>query len=81
MENNEIETRLSLLEARVASLETRQAILEGNAGKVSKRKPKRDLTPEEKKAIRERLVAGQEKARAKREAKKEEVSGTSETEN
>ena len=68
MENSEIEARLSLVEVRVASVEARQAILEGHAGKVSKRKPKRELTPEEKKAIRERLVAGQEKKRKEREA-------------
>ena len=68
MENDRLEARLSILETRMASLEARQAILEGHIGAVTKPKSKRELTPEEKKAIRARLVAGQEKARAKREA-------------
>ena len=52
----------------MASLETRQAMLEGRIGAMTKPKRRRELTPEEKEAIRTRLVAGQEKARAKREA-------------
>lgn len=68
MENEEIiGSRLSVLESRIAALEQQLFVLT-RGGTMTKRKPRRELTPEEKKAVRERLVAGQEKARAKREA-------------
>lgn len=73
MENEEIiGSRLSVLESRIAALEQQLFILT-RGGMMTKCKPRRELTPEEKKAIRERLVAGQENARLKREteAKKE----------
>ena len=88
-EYNEImESRLSVLEARIAAVEQQLFVLT-RGGTMNKRKPRRELTPEEKKAIRERLVAGQENARLKREAetkatgkdKKEVTDGTSTTEN
>ena len=59
--------RLSVLEARMAALEQRQAALE-QSGTLVPRRRRRELTPEEKQAVRARLVAGQEKARARREA-------------
>ena len=58
--------RLSVLETRMAALEQRQVVLETAA--TPKPKHRRELTPEERQTIRARLVAGQEKARAKREA-------------
>lgn len=66
MDNDGLEARLTLLEIRVASLETRQAILESQVKAVKKPRTRRELTPEEKKVVRERLSAGQEKARAKK---------------
>jgi len=66
MESDQImNARISVMEARLASLESRLSELE--QGKVIKSK-KRDLTPEERVAIRARLVAGQEKKRQEREA-------------
>jgi len=59
--------RLSVLEARMAALEQRQAVLE-TAGTLKPKRQRRELTPEEKQAVRARLLAGQEKARARREA-------------
>ncbi|MFC1965958.1 hypothetical protein ACFLWI_03310 [Chloroflexota bacterium] len=73
MENEEIiGSRLSVLESRIAALE-QQLFALTRGGTMTKRKPRRELTPEERKSIRERLVAGQENARLKREteAKKE----------
>ncbi len=68
MENEEIiGSRLSVLESRIAALEQQLFVLT-RGGTMTKRKPRRELTPEEKKAVRERLVAGQENARLKREA-------------
>ncbi|MFC1934380.1 hypothetical protein ACFLXX_04485, partial [Chloroflexota bacterium] len=68
MENEEIiGSRLSVLESRIAALEQQLFVLT-RGGTMTKRKPRRELTPEEKKAVRERLVAGQESARLKREA-------------
>jgi len=60
-----LEGRLTFSEQRLAALE--------RGGKITPKWSKRELTPEEKKAVRERLVAGQENARLKREteAKKE----------
>ena len=88
MENEEIiGSRLSVLESRIAALEQQLFVLT-RGGRMTKRKPRRELTPEEKKSIRERLVAGQENARLKREAeakttKKEQkgdIDGASKTE-
>lgn len=68
MENDEIiGSRLSVLETRIAAVEQQLFVLT-RGGTVTKRKPRRELTPEEKKVVRERLVAGQENARLKREA-------------
>ena len=67
MEYDEIMgSRLSVLESRIAALEQQLFVLI-RGGTVTKRKPRRELTPEERLAIRERLVAGQENARLKRE--------------
>lgn len=68
MEYDEIMgTRLLVLEVRIAAIEQQLFVLtQGGTGIQERRK--RELTPEERKAIRERLVAGQEKARARREA-------------
>ena len=68
MENEEIiGSRLSVLESSIAAVEQQLFVLT-RGGTVTKRKPRRELTPEEKQAVRERLVAGQENARLKREA-------------
>lgn len=67
MENEEIiRSRLSVLESRIAAVEQQLFVLV-RGGTMTKRKPRRELTPEEKVAVRERLVAGQENARLKRE--------------
>jgi len=86
MENEEIiGSRLSVLESRIAAVEQQLFVLT-RGGTMTKRKPRRELTLEERKSIRERLVAGQENARLKREAeakkdKKEVTNGTSTAEN
>ncbi|MFC1865786.1 hypothetical protein ACFLYB_03645 [Chloroflexota bacterium] len=68
MEYNEIiDARFSALEARFSAIEHRMAVIERAVLGTSKRK-KRELTPEERVAVRARLLAGQEKARLKREA-------------
>lgn len=68
MENEEIiGSRLSVLESRIAALEQQLFVLT-RGGTMTKRKPRRELTPEEKKTVRDRLIAGQENARLKREA-------------
>jgi len=78
--------RISVLEARMAALEQRLATLE-QGSTAAKPKRRKDLTPEQRKQIRERLVRGQEAARARREAeakkanKKEVKSGTPTAEN
>jgi len=79
--------RIATLEARMASLEQRLATLEQGSTAAKPRKRK-DLSPEDRAAIRARLVAGQEAARVKREAeakkpikKKEVKNGTPTTEN
>ena len=59
--------RIATLEARMASLEQRLATLE-QGSTAAKPKKRRDLSPEDRAAIRARLVAGQEAARARREA-------------
>lgn len=59
--------RLSAIEVRQSSIEQRLAILE-RGSMATPRRRKRELTPEERVAVRARLLAGQEKARLKREA-------------
>lgn len=59
-ENPNLESRVNILEKRVAKLETQ---LEK---KLNRRK--REYTDEERAAVRARLLAGQEAARKKREA-------------
>ena len=71
MEYDDIaESRFTIIEARLAFCEQRMAALERYIGGVikSSTKRRRELTPEERKAVRARLVGGQERARAKREA-------------
>jgi hypothetical protein len=75
--------RLSVVEARMASLEQRLATLE-QGSTAAKPRRRKELTPEQRQQIRARLVAGQEAARARREAeakksnkKKEAKDGTS----
>ena len=68
MENEEIiGSRLSVLESRIAALE-QQLFVITRGGTMTKRKPRRELTPEEKQAVRARLVAGQEQKRKERES-------------
>jgi len=68
MEHDEIMgARLSAIEARLSGIEQRQAAMERD-GMVTPKRRKRELTPEERQAVRARLLAGQEKARARREA-------------
>jgi len=57
--------RIATLEARMASLEQRLATLE-QGSTTAKPKKRKDLSPEQRAAIRARLVAGQEAARARR---------------
>ncbi len=67
MEHAELtESRLSVLEARMAALEQRLATLEQGTTTTPKRR-KRELSPEDRAAIRARLVAGQQ-AKKEREA-------------
>ena len=70
MEYNRDEERTTIFEARLSFCEQRIAALERYLGCIVKaaRKPRKQLTDEEKKAVRARLVAGQEKARLRREA-------------
>ncbi len=76
MENDELMyARLSVQDARIASLESRLVILE-QGGKIPLKRRRRELTPEERKAIRERLVKGQEAARARREAEAKQAAKT-----
>jgi len=65
--NEDTEARLMALESRIAFSEQRLAALE-RGGKLATKRKRRELTPEEREAIRERLVKGQEAARARREA-------------
>jgi hypothetical protein len=61
--------RIATLEARMAALEQRLANLEQGGGSTSgKQKKRKDLSPEQRAAIRARLVAGQERKRQEREA-------------
>ena len=82
MEYDEIMgARLSAIEARLSGLEERQAALERGSVAIPRRK-KRELTPEERVAVRARLLAGQERAKVRREAeakaqsKKEKANGS-----
>jgi len=59
--------RISVVEACMAALEQRLATLEQGTTTAPKRRRK-ELTPEDRVAIRARLVAGQQKARKEREA-------------
>lgn len=59
--------RISVVEARMAALEQRLATLE-QGSTTAKPRRKRDLSPEDRAAIRARLVAGQERKRKEREA-------------
>lgn len=81
--NEELEARLTAMEGRLAFSEQRLSALE-RGGKVTPKRHRRELTAEERQSIRTRLVAGQEAARARREAeakttKKEVTNGKSET--
>lgn len=64
------EKRATLIEARLSFCEQRIAALERYLGGIIKvaRKPRKQLTDEEKKAVRARLLAGQERKRKEREA-------------
>jgi len=81
--NEDLEARMMALEARILFNEQRLAALE-REGKVTPKRHRRELTPEEKKAITTRLSAGREAARAMREhearqaAKKEKKEVTNE---
>ena len=88
--NEDLEARLTALEGRLTFSEQRLAALERRAWpeiEAKAKRPKRELTAEQKADIRARLVAGQEKARLRREAeaktakkeKKEVTNGTSKT--
>lgn len=59
--------RVSVLEARMAALEQRLATFE-QGSTTAKPKRRKDLSPEDRQKIRERLVRGQEAARVRREA-------------
>lgn len=76
MENNTDEERATLIEARLSFCEQRIAALERYLGGIIKvaRRPRKQLTPEEKKAVRERLMRGQAEAQARREAEAEQAS-------
>jgi len=67
MEDQITNMRIATLEARMAALEQRLAQLE-QGSTTAKPKRRKDLSPEQRKQIRERLVRGQEAARARREA-------------
>ena len=90
--NKDLEARMMAFEARISFNEERLAALERRAWteiEAKAKKPKRELTEEQKSEIRARLVAGQENARLKREAeakatgkdKKEVANGASTAEN
>lgn len=64
------DARMTILEARIAFCESRLAVIERHFGGIvmSTRRRKRELTPEEKTAIVQRLADGREAARLRREA-------------
>jgi hypothetical protein len=59
--------RLAVLETRIAALEQQLFVLVQGSKAITKRQ-KREFTPEQRAAIRARLVAGQERKRTEREA-------------
>lgn len=67
MEDQITSMRIATLEARMASLEQRLATLE-QGSTAAKPRRRKDLSPEDRAAIRARLVAGQERKRKEREA-------------
>jgi len=68
MEYDEIMgARLLALETRMAALEQQLAVL-WRGSTVTPKRRKRELTPEERVAVRARLIKGQEEARKRREA-------------
>jgi len=68
MEYDEIMgARLSVLESRISAIEQQLFVLIRGSTATPKRR-RRELTPEEKRAIRDRLLKGQEAARVRREA-------------
>ena len=68
MEYNEIiDARLSVIEARLSGIEQMVAAL-ARGSTVTPKRRKRELTPEERVAVRARLLAGQERKRKEREA-------------
>lgn len=79
MGDQENGARLDQMEARLAFCEERLRAIERFIGDAvrSTRPRKRQLTDEEKKAIRARLVAGQERKRKEREAAAAEAARTS----
>jgi hypothetical protein len=58
-------SRLSVLESRIAAVEQQLFVLTRGGALTPRRK--KDLSPEQRAAIRARLVAGQEKKRKERE--------------
>ncbi|GEM_PF-2915234 len=68
--DQEAESKMTIIEARLAFCEQRLSAIERYLGGAirSATKRRRELTPDERKAVRARLIAGQEKARARREA-------------
>jgi len=79
MEDQITSMRIATLEARMASLEQRLATLE-QGSTTAKPKKRKDLSPEQRATIRARLVAGQEAARARREAEAKKVTKNSKKE-
>lgn len=68
MEEDQITSvRLTAIETRLAAIEGRLSALE-STGTARQPRRRKELSLEEKQQIRARLVAGQEKARARREA-------------
>ena len=68
MEYDEIlESRLSVMTRRLEAVEQQLFVL-SRGGTLTIKRRKRDLTPEERAAIRARLVAGQQKKQQEREA-------------
>ena len=66
MDDQVTSMRIATLEARMAFLEQRLATLEQGTT-VTKPRRRKDLSPEQRAAIRARLVAGQERKRKERE--------------
>jgi len=66
MEDQITNIRLTAIEARLAAIEGKLSAIEQSTTTPKRRR--KELSPEERAAIRARLVAGQEKARLRREA-------------